>query len=679
MSKQTLIDKICYRAYNILVSTQDESGEFGKNCLDIIHNENNLRHPNTFNNTLNNIVLQNKPNCSVTLISALGISYFKGIEDESVIKALHWFTESDYISKGWFRQKIHVVDANPFGPSIPQISQVTDIRHTATALLAALYFNGPVTFISDALRNLLADDCRDFEHKGWRSDKGIEHAPTDFYTTVYMLASLYYLEVSGTYKNFSLSLTQIKQLITNGLNAVCCRPPQQLGYNSSIEQTLRTNGTLLFFLAPILSNIYPEYLEDSVSFILQHAHRQNGEVSWLNNDFDATVNILSGLMIANKYLDQTVIKLNKIIESAKCFIENNFMSLSSFHPVSLGFILFIYKQSASLNIKKEDMSMDILLMVSTKDEEDAITEFEVFQERELDNGITYLFQETHGLKVALARGFEYGEIDATIMAQTLYIKLKPKVLAMAGFCAGKRGCQTLGDVVIAEKVFNYDYGKQVSRNKVEPQISNYKLDVRIKQRIERYDERWRTTLKLDPPKDFELQCYEFLKELSYHKNGVKPIDLYDKTKYPNWESLVSHFLSEEYIKRIHNNEQILLSTKGQRKLNDLLLLFPEGYNPCQPSTKLGVLATGTKVQQWDNIFNYLNNQFDRKCTVLDMEGHAMGKLSEFNKCPFIIAKGVGDFAQNGKQFDNRFIKYAVYSSYKFLIEFFKDNFTKLFS
>ena len=56
-----------------------------------------------------------------------------------------------------------------------------------------------------------------------------------------------------------------------------------------------------------------------------------------------------------------------------------------------------------------------------------------------------------------------------------------------------------------------------------------------------------------------------------------------------------------------------------------------------------------------------------------MEGHAMGKIAEFNKCPFVIAKGVGDFAQNGKSFDNRFIDYAVYSSYRFLVEFLEDN------
>ena len=40
---------------------------------------------------------------------------------------------------------------NPFGQSVLQKSEITDIRHTATALLAALCFGAPVTFIADAL------------------------------------------------------------------------------------------------------------------------------------------------------------------------------------------------------------------------------------------------------------------------------------------------------------------------------------------------------------------------------------------------------------------------------------------------------------------------------------------------------------------------------------------------
>lgn len=688
------INHICLRAYEILTSSQDEFGEFGKNCLDIIHNENSLRHPVSQSNA---VIIGDKPNCSVTLIAALGISCYKGVDNTSVIGARRWFTESSYISKGWFRQQVHVVDANPFGHSIPQVSEVTDIRHTATALLAALCFKAQVTFISDALRNLLADDCRDYNNKGWRADMGVKHAPADFYTTVYMLASLYYLKSSMCYKDYGLKSIQVNQLLNNGLNAICSKSPHELGYNSSVEQTLRTNGTILFFLAPLLADVYPDYLEESVEFIIYHAQKHKNGICWMEGDFDVTVNILAGLIMAEKYIDKRKIDIDSFIEGTKHFIEITFDSLPSFHPVSLGFVLFIYSNKttyypelrntvSSDSITKltvidkdfeENVTMDILIMVATEEEEKAITSNENFEERELDDGIIYLIQKNKGFSIALARGFEYGELDAAIMAQTLYMELKPKIIAMAGFCAGQRGKQILGDVVIAEKIFNYDQGKQIAENKIEPQISSYKLDGRFKQRIERYRNNWRDSIKINPPKDFELQCFEFLQELSKYKDGIKPNDIYDRATYPNWNDIVQFFLSEHYIRKINNDEQIILSPKGHKHLNELILLFPEGVIPKEPTAMLGVLATGTKVQQWDGIFNYLNSQFDRKCSVLDMEGHAMAKIAEFNKCPFIVAKGVGDFAQNGKKFHNRFINYAVYSSYRFIIEFLEDNIVKL--
>lgn len=77
--------------------------------------------------------------------------------------------------------------------------------------------------------------------------------------------------------------------------------------------------------------------------------------------------------------------------------------------------------------------VDILLMVSTKEEEEAITNLEHFDEQELDNGISYLTRKEKGLNIAMARGFEYGELDAAIMAQTIYMQLNPKIFHLYGW------------------------------------------------------------------------------------------------------------------------------------------------------------------------------------------------------------------------------------------------------
>lgn len=675
-------DDLCAQAYKVLLSTQSESGEFGRKCQDIIHNENNLRHPVSERQSFQ--ALNEKPNCSVSLMSALGIKSYKGIEDDSIKRVVQWFTKSDYVHNGWFRQKIHIVDVDPFGDSTPQLSTITDVRHTSTALLAALSFNAPVTFISDALRNLLSKECKDNENKGWKSIKGSENAPTDFYTTIYMLKSLYILKKTKRHESYNISLFELNQLLSNGLSAICKSNPNELGYTTHIAQTLRTNGTLLYLLAPLLYDLNKDYLYKSVNFVIKHVGVENKDF-WKIENFDAITNILVGLIKAYPYVPESF-NVDKIIEYGKEFIREVFPELESFHPVSLGFILYIFASKSTetrmngtknqnkteVGEKMIDLKIDVLILVATNEEEQAITKNEKFEEYELPNEIVVLYKKYKSMNIALARGYEYGEVDAAIMAQTLYIFLKPRIVAMVGFCAGKKGKQVLGDVVIAEKVFNYDLGKQVAEDKYEPQLSNYKLDVRLKQKIERYHEDWRVSLKMQPPKDFQLQCYDFLSLLSRYSEPVSSKELYDSNNFTEWAQLIQYMKENKFIKSSKSN--LSISAKGKNHLNTILLSYPNGYIPPKPSTKLGVLATGTKVQQWDGIFEFLNQQYDRKCSVLDMEGHAVGKIAEFNKCPFIIVKGVGDYAQNGKKFDNRFIEYAVYASYTFLVEFLSGNF-----
>lgn len=671
-------EEIRWNAYKILVATQDKYGEFGRNCSEIIHSENNLRHPTGERN--DKAMLLYKPNCSVTLIAALGISCYKGIKDNAVVAARQWFTESDYICNGWFCQKVQVVDENPFGKSKLQASKVTDIRHTATALLAALYFDAPVTFISDALRNLISNKCRDCNHKGWKAALEAKESQTDFYTTVYMLASLYSLKSLNIFQSYGIEKMQINQLLRNGLDALCSDPPWRLGYNSLVEQTLRANGTLLFFLAEFLSESYPEYLEESVNFIIENVQENGDNVCWLNGDFDVTVNILAGLLMAETKMPQNK-KLKRIIKKSKNYIEQTFEKLKSYHPVSLGFLLYIYSNRTTyypllsnevLVMNKYMQKVDVLMMVATEEEEKAITKYEDFSQYQLKDGTIVLWKEIDNIKLVLARGYDYGEVSSVIMAERLYVEFKPKIIVMAGFCAGQKGKQLLGDVVIAEKVFNYDLGKQVAQNVVQPQICSYMIDGQIKQEIERFGDTWRNSIKPELPKDFDIQCFEFLRTLEQYKKGANPMKLFDNEKYPNWREMIERLLADGYIGKIRNGEKIVLRSEGKQYLNNLLLMNPEGLVPKEPKAMLGVLATGTKVQQWDGIFNYLNTQYDRKCSVLDMEGRAMAELARFNGCPFIIAKGVGDFAQNGKAFANRFIDYAVYSSYAFLIALLRE-------
>ena len=66
------------------------------------------------------------------------------------------------------------------------------------------------------------------------------------------------------------------------------------------------------------------------------------------------------------------------------------------------------------------------------------------------------------LRVAAAWSGKMGELSAASRAKTLIAHLNPRCLAMSGICAGNKDDVSLGDVIIADRVYKYDDGKLVA-------------------------------------------------------------------------------------------------------------------------------------------------------------------------------------------------------------------------
>lgn len=316
-----------------------------------------------------------------------------------------------------------------------------------------------------------------------------------------------------------------------------------------------------------------------------------------------------------------------------------------------------------------NMKVDILILIATPEEEKAIVENDEWEEEQTEDeyGYTYYFHCENDMRFALARGINKGATDAAIVAQYFVKYLKPKALAMVGFAAGRMGKVTLGDVIVPYRVFVYDNGKQVEENLVLPEIEDYKIKDRWKQIVERFGEQWRESVKVDEPVAFDNQMIDLLHE--FNENDVREVnDIYDSEKYPNWKELLDRLLKEDYIEK-KAGRKLAISENGKKYINDYDISYPEGYQRQMPKTKIGIMATGGKVQQWSGIFDKLADK-DRNTCALEMETSGIGKISEFLEIPFIVAKGIGDYARDGKAFDNRFIEYACHTSCRFIIEFF---------
>lgn len=180
-----------------------------------------------------------------------------------------------------------------------------------------------------------------------------------------------------------------------------------------------------------------------------------------------------------------------------------------------------------------------------------------------------------------------------------------------------------------------------------------------------------------PPTDFMYQCVKLLWEISdSKKDSIKLIDFYDPEKYDAWKQVVSWLLEKEFITTDDNNF-FALTKDGKIYIDGIKTNSPEYLEQTiKPKTRMGVLATGCRVQKWDGIFDKLEKSHDRKTVALDMEGHAMNRIGAINDLTTIVVKGVGDFATSNKTFDNRFMEYACCASYSFLENFLTDETTK---
>jgi nucleoside phosphorylase len=75
-----------------------------------------------------------------------------------------------------------------------------------------------------------------------------------------------------------------------------------------------------------------------------------------------------------------------------------------------------------------------------------------FRELEADGG--------GSLTIAVTQALGMGAANAVIASASLIKEYEVRCLAMCGVCAGRRGDVALGDVIVADRVWQYDTGKR---------------------------------------------------------------------------------------------------------------------------------------------------------------------------------------------------------------------------
>jgi nucleoside phosphorylase len=327
----------------------------------------------------------------------------------------------------------------------------------------------------------------------------------------------------------------------------------------------------------------------------------------------------------------------------------------------------------------ESQNVDVLVIAALKEEFDALLEVtggeEAWEKFSNQNFTKYYFRDFESeqgfsFRVAAMWAHKMGATAAAALATELTRELSPRCLAMCGICAGKRDDVFLGDVLVADRVFRYDEGKlKVQReDKVfQPDLTTFNLKPKWTTAVQGMINKWRPSFINERPLSIDYQSNWLLRVLAaFEQNGEShPNKHPDINRYcPNRKAAMERLREKEWIEK----QGFKLTIKGRQGLEE-----SQFYSPDSPeldpdfSIHLGPIATGTGVQQDPLIFNKIA-EFQRKIIGLEMEGEAIGIVSEIQELDYMVfVKGVCDYADEFK--DDSFRQFAAKASADFLISF----------
>ena len=349
-------------------------------------------------------------------------------------------------------------------------------------------------------------------------------------------------------------------------------------------------------------------------------------------------------------------------------------------------------QKLEINIMKQSEIIDVLIITALKDELDALKNCDNQSGttwQEIKDNLGYPIHRTtlthkNGtqLKIVVARPVEMAEINTSSLATRLVSELNPRCLAMTGVCAGNKKDTFLGDVIVANRTFTFDYGKLLAyyeskenqpikiKEDILRDIRTYNLRRKWEFIIQDFGSNWSNEIQKERPKSYFHQerwllhkLYDYQQKLEqcifpqYHPER--------KIECPDWREILQRLRKRELLKK---DGLELTTTAIQEITNERVEYLEEQYykDPLNPKVHIGVIASGSNVQKDPELFQRLE-KVQRKTLGVEMEGAAIGAVAEIYEIPMIVVKGVQDYADHDK--NDQFRAYAAEASARFVFAF----------
>ncbi len=292
-------------------------------------------------------------------------------------------------------------------------------------------------------------------------------------------------------------------------------------------------------------------------------------------------------------------------------------------------------------------------------------------------------EQGRAFEVVAARPHTLGATAASNIATRLIQEFHPYCLAMCGYCAGKPQGVSLGDVIVAERVFPFDQGKHEAmygpgrallREHHRQSTTSFNLDPRWKIRAEEFRKRW-AFRREERPVSLLAQEYGFLRDLFEHhqdQGRPHPLERADRReRYPRWSEVLESLTRKEWLRRSPEAREpkdlYVLTPEGRAVALREQYEYPEGRVEKPMAVHVAPMAAVPRVEVDELIWERIPD-VEKDTLGLEMEGSAIGLVSEVEEVArYILVKGVQDFAAPGK--DRAFRRFASLASADFLLSF----------
>jgi nucleoside phosphorylase len=247
------------------------------------------------------------------------------------------------------------------------------------------------------------------------------------------------------------------------------------------------------------------------------------------------------------------------------------------------------------------------------------------------------------LSVALARSAHMGGRETAPIVTTLTDLLRPRCLAMCGVCAGNPDDVMLGDVVVADPVYEWDEGKRSPAGFLADNRS-FRLDHRWAQAAQEFSP---TGLPSHGPAGDDDARHWLLERL--HR-GQNPREHPARGRYfpeGTWAPRLRQWVEDGLIER--TPDRVTLTDRGARLVRARLFDDVDGPRRLPFEVVVAPMASGSAVAADGTIWDTLQGLGMRKTAAVEMEAATVATVAHQRQVPFcLIAKGVMDHADSAK-------------------------------